>query len=143
MHGENTNAIIRKIIHSFLHNYQIELKMIKGSNFIFESVDLLDYKLHRVCLRRGGSYIKSPEWLLHKGATINPKSKNDNECLRWLINSALNYKKIQKESLKTDFKKLNMKIKIFRCIKGTEKILNKTMNQSLLMSYFHQKIVKK
>ena len=45
--------------------------MIKGSDFVFESVDLLDYKLHRVRLRRGGSCIKSPEWLLHKGATIN------------------------------------------------------------------------
>ena len=35
-----------------------------------------------------------------------------------------------------------MKIKIFHYRKGTGKILNKTMSQSLLMSYFHQKIVK-
>ena len=51
----------------------------------------MDYKLHRVRLRRGGSYIKSPEWLLHKGVTINPKNKNNDECLRWSIISALNY----------------------------------------------------
>ena len=80
MQGEDTNAIIREIFRSFLHNYQQELKMIKGSDFVFESVDLLDYKLHIVCLKRGGSYIKSPEWLLHKGATINPKNENDDEC---------------------------------------------------------------
>ena len=85
MQGENTNAIIRKIFNSFLHNYQQELKMIKGSDFVFESVDLLNYKLHRVRLRRGGSFIKSPKWLLHKGTTINPKNKNDEECLRWSI----------------------------------------------------------
>ena len=48
---------------SLLHNYQQELKIIKGSDFIFESVDSLDYKLHRVHLNRGGSYIKSPKWL--------------------------------------------------------------------------------
>ena len=60
MQGEDTNAIIREIFRSFLHNYQQELKMIKGSDFVFESVDLLDYKLHRVRLNRGGSYIKSP-----------------------------------------------------------------------------------
>ena len=42
----------------------------------------MNYKLHRVRLRRGGSYIKSSEWLLRKGATINPKNKNDDECLR-------------------------------------------------------------
>ena len=117
--------------------------MIKGSDFVFESVDLLDYKLHRARLRRGGSYIKSPEWSLHKGATINPKNENDDECLRWSIISALIYSKLQKKSLKTYLKKLNMKIKIFRRIKGTGKILNKKMNQSLLMSYFHQKVVKK
>ena len=67
MQGENTNAIIREIFDSFLHNYQQKLKIIKESNFVFKSVDLLDYKLHRVRLIRGGSYIKSPEWLLHKG----------------------------------------------------------------------------
>ena len=56
MQGENTNAVIRKIFNSFLHNYQQELKMMKGNGFVFESVDLLDYKFHRVRLKRGGSY---------------------------------------------------------------------------------------
>ena len=65
-----------------LHNYQGELKMIKGSDCVFESVDLMDYKLHRVRLRRGGPYIKSSECLFHKGATINSTNKNDDECLR-------------------------------------------------------------
>ena len=32
--------------------------MIKGSDFVFESVDLMDYKLHRVLLNRDGSYKK-------------------------------------------------------------------------------------
>ena len=63
MHGENTNDIIRKSFNSFLHNYQQELKFVKGSNFVFESVNLMDYKLHRVRLKRGRSYIKSPKWL--------------------------------------------------------------------------------
>ena len=81
MQGKDTYDIIREIFRSFLHNYQEQWKMIKGSDFVFESVDLMDYKLHRVRLRRGGSYIKSPEWLLHKGTTINPKIKYDDECL--------------------------------------------------------------
>ena len=119
------------------------LKIIKGSDIVFERVELMDYKLHRVCLRRGGSYIKSPEWLLHKRATINPKNENDDECLRWSTISALNYNEIMKKSLKTYFKKLNMKIKILHHSKDTGKILNKTMSQPLLMSYFHHKIVRK
>ena len=51
--------------------------MIKGSDFVFE----MDYKLYRVNLRRGGSYVKSPEWLANKKGTINPKNENNNECL--------------------------------------------------------------
>ena len=103
MQGEDTNAIIKKIFRSFLHNYQQELKMMKRSNFVVESVNLLDYKLHRVRLKRGGSYIKSLEWLLHKGATINPKNENDNECLRCSIISALNYSEITKKEFENIF----------------------------------------
>ena len=102
MQGEDTNAIIGKIFKTFLHNYQQELKIIKGSDFVFQSVDLLDYKLHRVCVNRGGSYIKSTEWLLHKEATINPKNEND-ECLRWSIISALNYNEITKKEFENIF----------------------------------------
>ena len=64
-------------------------------------------------LRRGGSYIKSLEWLLHKGATINPKNKSDNEYLQCSTVSALNYKEIMKKSLKTYFKKIKHKDKDF------------------------------
>ena len=61
MHGSDTKDIIKKLFKPFLRNYQEELKIIKGSDFVFEYVELMDYKLHRVRLRRGGSYIKSPE----------------------------------------------------------------------------------
>ena len=73
MRGSDTDDIIREFLRSFLRNYQEGLKIIKGRSFVFERVELMDYKPYRVRLRRGGSYIKSPEWLLHKGATINPK----------------------------------------------------------------------
>ena len=42
----------------------------------------MDYKLHKVSLKRGGSYIKSPKLLLYKRATINPKNIEDDECFR-------------------------------------------------------------
>ena len=51
MRGSDTDYIIRKMFRSFLCNYQRELKIIKGSHFVFESVELVDYKLHRVRLR--------------------------------------------------------------------------------------------
>ena len=113
MRGGDTDNIIREIFKSFLHDYQEELKIIKGSDFVFESVELMDYKLHRVRLRRGGSYIKSPEWLLHKGATINPKNENDDECLRWSTISALNYNEIMKKEFENIFKKIKHEDKDF------------------------------
>ena len=118
------------------------MKIISGSQFNYESVELMDYKLHRVSLKRGGSYIKSPEWLLHKGATVTPKNKNDNECLWWSTIFALNYNEITKKEFENIFK-LNMKIKIFHNNSETGKTLNKTMIQLLLMSYLHHKMVKK
>ena len=73
MQGIDTNDIIKELFESFLHDYQEKLKTIKGSSFAFESVDLMDYKLHRVGLKRNGSYIKSPKWLENKKS--NNKSK--------------------------------------------------------------------
>ena len=120
-----------------------ELKNIKGSDFVFESVDLLEYKLHRVRLKRVGSYVRSSKWLENKKAVINPKNENDDECLRWSIICSLNYNEITKKILKVYLIKLKMKIKIFHHIKETGKILNKIINQLPLISYFYQKMVKK
>ena len=73
MQGIDTTDIIKELFKSFLHDYQENLKTIKESDFVFESVDLLDYKLHRVRLNRGGSYIKSPKWLENKKSSNKPK----------------------------------------------------------------------
>ena len=55
-------------------------------NFVFESVDLLSYQIHKTSLKRGYSYIKSPEWMAIKKAIINPKNKNDDVLnILWLL----------------------------------------------------------
>ena len=33
----------------------------RGSEFVFDNVDSLYYKLHKISLNRGGSYIDSPK----------------------------------------------------------------------------------
>ena len=84
--GNETPEIITKLIKSFLSNYQEEEKILRnGSNFVFESVDLLSYHIHKTNLKRGKSYIKSPEWILNKRATINPKNAKDNKCFQYSI----------------------------------------------------------
>ena len=42
----------------------------------------------------------SPDWLVNKGATINPKNQKDNKCFQWSIISGLNYNKIKEKNLK-------------------------------------------
>ena len=72
-------------------------KKMEGSNFVFKSVDLLYYSLHKISLNRGGSYIDSLGWIKKKKATINPKSKG-NKCFRDTITAALSHKKIKYNS---------------------------------------------
>ena len=94
MSGIETDDIINELFESFLRRYHEKLETkIRGSEFVFESVDLLYYSLHKISLNRGGSCIDSPDWIKHKKATINPKSK-DNKCFRDAITPALNHRKI-------------------------------------------------
>ena len=46
MWGSDTYNIIRELFESFLDNYQKELERIKGSEFNFENVELMDFKLY-------------------------------------------------------------------------------------------------
>ena len=77
--GNETDEIIEKLFGSLLENYHKDLEeSFKGSEFNFDSVDLLYYHLQKICLKRGGSNIDSPEWLKNKKATRNPKDNDDN-----------------------------------------------------------------
>ena len=93
--GNETDDIIKRLINSFLNNYQKEEIILRnGSNFVFESVDLLSYHIHKTSLKRGNSYIKSPEWVANKKAIINPKNV-DNRCFEYSIVVALHHKEIK------------------------------------------------
>ena len=89
MMGIKTDDVINELSGSFLKRYQEGLgKKMKGSHFVFESVNLLYYSLHKINLNRDSSYIASPSWIKNKKATVNPKSK-DNNCFRDAIIAAL------------------------------------------------------
>ena len=69
----------------------------RGSEFIFDSVDLLYYNLQKINLnRKGSSYIDSPKWLKNKKATTNPKN-NEINCFQYTLNLALSYQNIKKD----------------------------------------------
>ena len=80
----------------------------KGSEFVFDYVQLLYYKYHKINPNLGGSYIDSPDWIKNKKATINPIHKKDNKCFQYTVTVALNH-----EEIKKDLQKRMAEIKYF------------------------------
>ena len=95
MRGMETDDTIQELFSSFLRRYQegLETKM-RGSDYIFNHVNSLEYHFHKVSLNRGSSYIPSPDWLSHKKSTINPYNYADNRCFLYAIIIALNSQNI-------------------------------------------------
>ena len=95
MIGNEADEIIKNLFESLFQKYKEGLeKSMKGSEFVFDSIDLLYYKLHKISLNGGGSYIHSPEWLKNRRTTINPKN-NDDKCFQYAIAVTLNYQNIK------------------------------------------------
>ena len=98
MIGSETNEIIEELFKSLLQRYQEGLEeSMRGSEFMFDSVDVLYYDLNKISLSRDGSYIDSPKWLKGKKATIKPKI-NDDKCFQYALDAALNYLNIKNNS---------------------------------------------
>ena len=67
MIGNETLDIIEELFESFLTRYQIDFETSgEGSNFAFNSIDVIYYKCHEIRQTRGGSYIDSLEWIKKK-----------------------------------------------------------------------------
>ena len=98
MIGSETNEVIETLFRSHLQRYQenLEEKM-RGSEFIFDGINLSYYDLNKISLNRGGSYIKSPDWIENKKATINPQLKKDDKCFQYALTVALNHEKIKRD----------------------------------------------
>ena len=95
MMGNEKDEIIEELFESLLQKYQEELEeKMKGSEFVFDSIGLLHYNLHKISLNRCRLYIDSPKWLKNKKATINPK-KNDDKSFQCAVTVALNYQNIK------------------------------------------------
>ena len=69
----------------------------RGSEFIFDGINLLHYDLNKINLNRGGSHIKSPDWIENKKATINRQNKKDDKCFQYDLTVALNHEKIKRD----------------------------------------------
>ena len=65
--GIETDKIIEDLFDSFFTKISERFRRInERSEFVFDNVDSLYYKLHKISLNRGGSYIDSPKRLKNK-----------------------------------------------------------------------------
>ena len=62
---DKADKVIQELFESLLSRYQIE-EPIKGGYIIFDCVNLLHYKCHKINPKRSGSYIDSPDWIKTK-----------------------------------------------------------------------------
>ena len=91
----DVNEGFDKIFKSLRSRYQLNLdSSMRGSDFTFNSVQLIYYKCHKVNFKRGDSYIDSPDWIKRKKATINPKN-TDYKCFQYAASLALNSEEIK------------------------------------------------
>ena len=98
--GSDTENTIDTLFNTLLDRIQqaIETSNKRGSGFTLESVALLYYYSQNIDIRRSESYMLSPDWIVSKKATINPKNEKDNECFKWSIIGRLNYNKTNEKN---------------------------------------------
>ena len=84
---------MKKVLNLFYKNIKQD-ELIRGCNFIFDSVDILYYNLNKISLVRGVTCMDTPECLKDQTATINPKNK-DYKCFQYSLAVVLNHKRIK------------------------------------------------
>ena len=84
MSGSNIDDAVNDLLRTLKEKYSDYLTRMDGSEYHFEKVELLKYKLHKIGLRRGGSYIDSPEWIKNKKGRLNPKNEDD-KCIIYML----------------------------------------------------------
>ena len=61
--GDNTEKFIKVMYDSVLKNFEQKENSLRGSNVVFSGIDLTLVQFVKLKLKRGGSYIPTPEWI--------------------------------------------------------------------------------
>ena len=96
MTNDDTNDLVDELFKLLLSRYQFGLETsIRGSNFIFYSVQVLYYKCDKVSFKHGGSNIESLNWIKNKNATINPR--NGDDVFQYVATVTWNHEEIKRD----------------------------------------------
>ena len=86
-----------RLIDSLKTDYDKQILLSReGSNFVFSNIEELNIHIHKIDLKRGSSYIESPEWIKNKKCKINPYNTKDEYCFAHSIVIALYHQEIGK-----------------------------------------------
>ena len=66
MINDEEDEVITELFNSLKNRYQNNLELMKGSQFVFDYVQLLYYKCHKINPKCGRLYIDSPDWIKNK-----------------------------------------------------------------------------
>ena len=103
----NSEDILKQIINSLCKYYADKLLICRtDSSYVYESVEGLNIHFDKIDLNSGTSYIPSPDWLKHKGATMNPLNTKD-YCFMNALTIALNHRDIGKNTSRISEKLFN------------------------------------
>ena len=75
MINDEADEVIEELFQSLKNGYQNNLESMKGSEFVFDYIQLLHCKCHKINANCGGSYIDCPDW-------IKSKKNNNNKSYR-------------------------------------------------------------
>ena len=86
LQGTDLDDLYRKMMDKILES--LAAFQMQGSNWIFESINVLELHTVKYEPLNGSSYIPLPKALSNKKAIINMKN-DDNECFKWCVTRAL------------------------------------------------------
>ena len=93
--SDNSEDILNQLFDSLLKYFNDKLLICRtDSSYVFENVEGISIHFHKIDLRRGSSYIPTPEWLENKKAAINPKNMKANYCFAYAVTIAIFHKEI-------------------------------------------------
>ena len=98
MINNEADEVIKKLFDSLKNRYQNDLESMKGGEFVFDCVQLLYCKCHKINPNRVVSYTDIPGWMKNKKATINLINQKDKKYFQYVVTVALNYEEIKKDS---------------------------------------------
>ena len=88
---DKVNEVVGELFESILNGYQIGLETsMKGSDLIFDCVNLLHYRCRKINLKCDRSCIDYANLIKSKKATIN-LINNENKCSQFAATVALNH----------------------------------------------------